>query len=525
MQTQTLTFSNEDISFAIEKIKELFTAQKVDRRTALRTALTAEEVLLQYQKHFGADARFTLQCTKRFGRVQAELITGGEPFDPFAETQEEDVLHALLVSADLAPAWAYRRGSNRVAFSAQSGTKISPLAQIVLALIGGLGLGFAASFLPNELGLTLSQKLLSPISSTIMGFLSAVAAALVFLSVASGVCSMGDLSTFNRVGKRTIARFLLMLCVSGAVAAAVLLPFFRVETAGGSALELSSYFEMLLAIVPKNLVTPFSEGNTMQIVFLALCMSLALLVLGVKTGGVTELILQANLVAQNIVAAVVRLLPVVVFVNMFSVAVSGALGAVIMAYKLFALEVLGIAALFLIAIVRICVSRHVRPAQLLKKLAPVTALAFVTASSSAVLTMAIEAAEHKLGVDAQLARVGVPLGQVVYKPNNLVFFPCAVLCMAEACDVPITVSFVITLMVTSLFLAVSMPPAPGACITFTGLLFTQFGIPSEAIAVVVALSVITDRINVAAEHFLLEAELVQLADSLGLLDEEKLHEM
>ena len=524
MQTQTVSLSNEDIALAIQEIKAFYTAQRVEQRTVLRTTLSAEEVLLKYQEHFGTAATFTLQCTKKFGRVQAEIVLAGESVDPFAETEEDSVLHALLVNAGLEPAWAYRRGSNRVVFTAQGKKKIATLMQIVLAILGGLGLGFAATLLPNGMGLALSQKLLSPISGTIMGFLSASAMLLIFLSVANGICSMGDISTFNRIGKKLIVRLLVMLLPAAAIAAVFLLPFFRIGDIGAAALDLSAYFEMLLGIVPKNPVEPFLTANTLQIIFFAACLSAALLVLGIKTSGLTELVTQANLAVQTIVIAVTKLLPAVVFCSMYSLVVTGAFASAGTATKLLALEMAGVGLLILLELIRVSVSKRISPVRFLKKLAPALAISLATASSSAALSATLEITEQKLGVDRRLAGVGVPLGPVVFKPHIMIFFPVSILCLAEMYGVEVTLTWFITLMLTSLFVSVAIPPVPGSTVSCLVLMFAQFGIPAEAIAIVVALDAINDRINTTAKLFCLEVELVELAGSLGLLDVETLRD-
>ena len=522
MQTQKLSLDNRDIELAIQTIRSFYAAQRVEARTVLRTTLSAEEVLLKYRERFGAEASVTLQCAKHMGRAQVEIAVAGEPFDPFDETEEDSVLHGLLVNAGLEPVWAYRRGGNRVVFSAQGKRRLSSLAQIVLALLGGLGLGFAAAFLPNGTGLALSQKLLAPISSAIMGFLSAAAMLLIFLSVASGICSMGDISTFNRIGKKLITRLLVMLLPATAVAAVFLLPFFRIGTLGASAPELSAYFEMLLGIIPNNLVDPFLTGNTLQIIFLAACLSAALLVLGIKASGVTELVTQANLAVQTVVISVTRLLPVVVFCSMYSLVVSGTFFSAGAATKLLLLNTVGAVLLMLLDLLRVSVSQRIRPSLFLKKLMPAMTISFATASSAAALSTALETTEKKLGVDRQLADVGVPLGPVMFKPHISIFFPVSILCLAEIYGVEMTLSQFVTLMLTSLFVSVAIPPVPGSTVSCLVLMFAQFGIPAEAVAIVVALDAINDRVNTTAKLFFLEVELVELAGTLGLLDIETL---
>ena len=59
-----------------------------------------------------------------------------------------------------------------------------------------------------------------------MGFLSAVAGLMIFLSVLCGIYGMGDIVTLGRIGKRIILRFLSVSFLASAVVLALILPFF-----------------------------------------------------------------------------------------------------------------------------------------------------------------------------------------------------------------------------------------------------------------------------------------------------------
>lgn len=79
-------------------------------------------------------------------------------------------------------------------------------------------------------------------------------------------------------------------------------------------------------------------------------------------------------------------------------------------------------------------------------------------------------------------------------------------------------------MILDIVLAVAAPPIPGGALTCYTILFVQLKIPMEAIAVTIALNVILEFFTTAVDLFCLQAELVQLAASLDLLDIKRLRE-
>lgn len=94
------------------------------------------------------------------------------------------------------------------------------------------------------------------------------------------------------------------------------------------------------------------------------------------------------------------------------------------------------------------------------------------------------------------------------------------LCMAETFSVPITAMLLVNLFIIALVLAIAAPPVPGgfaACIT---ILITQLGISEAAIPLVIAMSMILDFLCTATNLFCLQAELIELAGGLDMLDTE-----
>lgn len=518
----TLFLTNTDIDRVSEQVAGFLTKAGNDSRNTVRMRLMIEEVLIRYQKEFGADTAISLKRVRRFFRESLVLSVEGRSCNPFSETDEQEILHRLLADAGIAPGWYYINGKNTIELYADQKRKISGLAWIGISLVLGFGLGFLSRLLPDSLVHTVADGILAPLSDTMMSFLSGMAVLLIFFSVITGICGMGDMSTFQRVGKKMIGKLMLSLAIYTLVVFAVLTPFFPVAKEGVAGIDGKELYTMLLDIVPGNAIEPFATGNTMQVIFLAICIGAAMLVLSLKVSGVLSLFTQLTDLVQRIVMAVIQLLPVVVFISIFRMVALRQLSAISTVYRYPLLLLLTDSVLLLIGLLRVALTKKVSPRLLVKKLLPTAAIAAATASSVAAFTSNVETCQNKLGIRKDLTDVGIPLGQVIYMPGSVADVVCTTLCMAYIYGTSVTFSRLVMLALITFILTIAAPPMPGSGISCYMLTMAQFGIPAEAIAVILAFNVLIDRITTPSNVALLQLEMVQVAGSLNLLDQEVL---
>lgn len=84
-------------------------------REALRTKLTFEEVLVEYQSKFGEEATFKVRLVKRLSSIKVEIIVEGESYNALVKNSDEgDVIQGLLAGIGLAPTWNYKNGKNYI---------------------------------------------------------------------------------------------------------------------------------------------------------------------------------------------------------------------------------------------------------------------------------------------------------------------------------------------------------------------------------------------------------------------------
>ena len=118
---------------------------------------------------------------------------------------------------------------------------------------------------------------------------------LVFVTLVSGVVSMGDPSKLGSLGVKTLAVYMsttLAAILIGLTLAAYLQPGIGVDLSLAVPSSVQAPIplsERLLSIVPSNPIAALAEGNILAIIFFALLVGISLLVIGEKGRPVSEL--------------------------------------------------------------------------------------------------------------------------------------------------------------------------------------------------------------------------------------------
>ena len=521
-ENRKLALSNAGIDTAADEAEQFLSEANVDGKDILRIRLAMEEALLNYQGALGENGSFSVRYVKRLGRLRIELSVPGLRYDPFAGEEEGgEILRGILAGMGVAPVWQYKNGVNQIIFTPRK-RKPSQILLLALSVVLAAGCGGICTLMPEYIRSFLSVQLITPIFNTFMGLLTAIAGPMIFLSVVWGVYSIGDTATLSKIGKRMILRFLLMSFLLALLAGATMLPFFPLTGSGGSSFDFSQLLQMVLDIVPGNFFTPFTQANPLQIIFVAVVIGLAMLVLGSKVSSVASFVEQSNSVIQLIMEAVSGMIPFFVFGSIFNMILSGSFSTLLQSSKLLPIMLLGHVLVCAVYLLLVCVRKRVSLPIFVKKVAPTFLIGLSTASSAAAYSTNVDCCEKQLGIDRQIINFGIPLGQVVFMPGAAVIFLAAGLCMAEVYGVPISPTWLISALLITVVLAVAAPPVPGGGLTCYTMLFLQLNIPAEAVAITIALNVILEFFGTAVNLFCLQAELVELAGSLDRLDVETL---
>lgn len=518
---EKLSFSYLNIDKCSEDAEVFLNKAKVDRRETLRIKLMLEEVLLRYRDKFGEDTQYIFRCVKKFFSQRIEIIIEGDSYNPFEEESDTVMIQKLLAGVGLAPTWSYKNGKNHIVFC----PKKKPLSQtkkILVSVVIAIVMGIVCNFLPEIMVNNVSSYLLSPLTNMFVGSLSAVSGPMIFLSILGSICNMGDLETLGKIGKKTILTILGVGFLTSVFSCLVMTAFATLQNASGGVTDISGILDMVYGIVPGNLFLPFTEGNVLQIIFIAVICGIAMLVLAGRVPQILSLIEQLNLLIQTIMEGVASLLYVLVFVMLLDMIVCGEVSTFLSSYKI-VLWSLGLLAGFLIIILLfVSIHQKLSPVFLMKKILPTFLIGLMTASSAAAFTTNVRDAEKKLGMDKKFVRFGIPLGQIIFKPGFITMLTALEFGMAKFYDLEISVSWIAIACIVNFIMSVAVPPVSGSAFACFTIVFTQLGIPAEAIAVAFAIDMILDFPCTGVGLAGLQLALVEVADSLNLLKKDVL---
>lgn len=497
-------------------------AVKVQKRNLLRCRLAMDTILLHLCEHYNDQLNAVVKMGKRFGRDCFSLQYAGEAYNPMESADHDGWTGYLLSNIGLTPVWNYRHGINELSLKLPY-HKIKSEMLLLGAVAAAIILGFLAPVIPEAVKEVVVKYGFTTISKVFMNFLGTFAGLLVFLSVISGICGIGNISDFSRMGKYLVSRNVILTFAGGGICAALMIPFFSFQwgtVSGGN--QVSAILDMLIGIIPSNPVTPFADGNMLQIVFMAVLIGVFIVVLGGEAKTVKELAFQANAIVIRLVEFICRLLSVYILSSLTMLFWENGMGIFITIWKPL---VFCIVLCFGLMFVKMFVTARrckVSVSLLMKKVMPAFMIGLTTSSSAVALGTMMDINSGKLGVPEELNRFGSPIEMLLCCETTSAGFIAVFYYLAEYYKTGVNAGWFITVWIITTLISFAMPPVAGGTMVCLGVMLTQFGLPQAAIGIAGTLSILLDFIMTACRIVISQMELVLEAKHWENLDQEKL---
>ena len=497
---------------------------RLSEKDCKRYALSVDEILVK-TSDVTDSAEFSLITGTKFFRPFMRLEISSEPFNAFAQEEEDGSLlgNSVLRNLGLSPEYSYANGKNVYHFQMKK-KRINPFLLLLIALFSALACGFIGMLLPESFRTAVLDNFFTPVYDTFFNILGSVAGPMVFLSVAWGIYGIGDAATIKKIGKRLLGSYVGVVFLLTFLFSFVCLPAFSLNfskiSEGGQGL--SAIFAMLLNIIPSNIFSPFIDGNTLQIIFLAIVIGIALLFLGQKTKSVAKAVEQINYVVQFLVEFICKLVPFFIFIAIIEIMWSDKMDVLKTVGQFFAVLIACLVLAIIIMVLYTGIKNRVNPVTVFKKGLPTLLIALTTASSAAAFGPNVAACKESYGIDEKMTAFGIPLGMVIFKPATAISYLAISLYSCKAYNIEISPSWFVMMIFTATILAISTPPVPGGAITAYTVMFAQLGIPAEALVIAIACDTLADFITTGTDQFLIPLGLLNQAGKLGMVDHETL---
>ena len=121
-------------------------------------------------------------------------------------------------------------------------------------------------------------------------------------------------------------------------------------------------------------------------------------------------------------------------------------------------------------------------------------VAFTTCSSAAALPANLNAA-RRLGSTKAVASFSIPLGNTINMNGTAIYMGVCSILAAEVYGLDLTMADQLTIVLMGVLAAVGTAGVPGAGLIMTTVVFTQVGIPLEAVALIAGVDRILDMIR------------------------------
>jgi Na+/H+-dicarboxylate symporter len=270
-------------------------------------------------------------------------------------------------------------------------------------------------------------------------------------------------------------------------------------------------------MIPSNIVEPFSTGNALQIIFMAIAIGIGALMLGNSVSELIKIIKQIDIIVQFLMIAIGKMIPLFVFISVFQLVISKDLSNLKSMFRQVLMCVVVSLVIIMVYALYICIRYKKKLLTFIKELLPTFIVALTTASSVATFSVNTECCEKKLGMDKKFVNFGIPLGQVIYMPIGAVMFFVASLCIGQNLGVTITPLWILISIFVSGVLAIATPPIPGGALSCYTILFTQLGIPTEGVVLAISIDLMMDYFITACNITCLQEEMYIDAQKLQLI--------
>ena len=330
---------------------------------------------------------------------------------------------------------------------------------------------------------------------------------LVFCSLICGSMAIGDTKTLGKVGVKTIGFYLVTtaLAVCVALGSALLInpgrgldmDAFQKGTVS-STTEATSLVDTLLNIIPKNPVQSMANGDMLPIIVFALFVGIMLAKLGTRGSVVANFFSQFNDVMMEMTMAIMKIAPIGVFCLIARTFATVGFSAFAPMLKYMGNVTLALAIQCLVVYqILLFVFTRLNPFKFIKKFLPVMGFAFSTATSNATIPMSIDTLSKKMGVSKQISSFTIPLGATINMDGTSIMQGVAVVFIAQAYGIPLTMGNLATVVVTATLASIGTAGVPSVGLVTLAMVLNSVGLPTEGIALIMGIDRILDMIRTA----------------------------
>ncbi len=373
-----------------------------------------------------------------------------------------------------------------------------PIQIIILLIIGG----FFGYFFPQATVYT------DWIGVIFLRLLNMIIVPLILCSITTGVASVGSGGNLGRLGLKTMGFYIfstLIAIITGFILVTLIKPGIGAELGFTVPVEdisvaSESFGQTLIKIIPTNIIESMAQGHMLSIIFFAILFGFFITKVAEKPRILIIDVFDAVLaVIMKMTLFIIKFTPLGVFsitamVIAQQIRMGNEISEIITRLGLYFLTVLfGLMIHGLITLpLAVKLLGRANPIKHMKNMSIPLLTAFSTSSSNATLPLTMKAVEEEDGVSNKIASFTLPLGATVNMNGTALYECVAVMFIAQAYGIDLTIGQQLIVIFTALLAAIGSAGIPMAGLIMMAVVLKAVGLPLEGIGLILAVDRILD---------------------------------
>ena len=517
----TLNLNNRENPYITDSL-DLLTKAGFQEDECEEFAEKAVGVLDDCRDHFGEGYEFEYSAGRRFGRIELKIRIPGERFNPFEDgsgakrRSVEKVLCRQLRDKTATVYYSYAAGYNIISvYSSEIRHKeFAVRSPILWALILGLLAGLLCRSLPEGISRFLREDVADPIFSVTIGMMTGIMGPVMFISMVIAISSLDSIGKLTDLGGKIFRRFIRCTLFTMGISIIVALCFYHVFSVEGADFSSGQIIRLLLDVFPTNIVKPFIENNTPQLVVMGAAMGTALLMLGENAAELNRSLNRVSDWLRNTVRIIYILTPVIPFLSIFRAIAAGQGSVLLNGWEFVVAIYISLTLCIMFKLMKVSARCRIPASVLWKKAKPLFSRSFATGSESATMMLEYEVSRDSMGINPSFSAFWIPMSQAMLSIKTVVPLTIPPFLISKYTGMPITLSFLLVLVILTLELSIASPGIQSAWV----ILFASLTLPPEYVGIFAVYKILTTNYGSACSMLYAALEQIEVSHVMGELD-------
>lgn len=402
--------------------------------------------------------------------------------------------------------------------------------QVIIAIIIGILLG---NFFPSV------GESMKPLGDAFIKLVKMIISPVIFLTVVTGIAEMTNMKTMGRVAGKAMVYFLTFSTLAlaiGLIVANIAQPGhgLNIDPSSLESAKVHEYVQkshessltgFLMDIIPTTAMSPLTNGNILQTLFIAILFGISLALIGEKARPLINIFQDLSAPVFKMVSILMRAAPIGAFGAMaFTI---GKYGISSIGNLLYLILTFYISSVLFILIVLGAVARYngFSIIKLVKYIKEELLLVLGTSSSEAALPTLMEKME-KAGCKKSIVGLVVPTGYSFNLDGTNIYMTMAALFIAQACNIDLTLEQQVLLLLVAMLSSKGAAGVTGAgFITLAATLSVVPSVPVEGMALILGIDRFMSECRALTNLVGNACATIVVARWEKSLDSERLHEV